>query len=120
VRDGRYYQTNQYGIRELEKALKAGYNEGYKAGRADREDRWRYDYRSAFGYRDARIGYEGRYIGQDEYSHYFREGFQRGYEDGYYGRNKYGRKDDDGGINDEWLIAGAVAAAIIGYQVLTD
>jgi hypothetical protein len=120
VRGGQYYQTNQYGIRKLEQALQAGYNEGYRAGRADREDRWRYDYRSAFAYRDANFGYDGRYIAQDEYNHYFREGFQRGYDDGYYGRNKFGRKKDDGGINDEWLIAGAVVAAIIGYQVLTD
>jgi hypothetical protein len=119
-RDGRYYQTNQYGIKKLEQALQAGYNEGYRAGRADREDRWRYDYRSAFAYRDANYGYDGRYIAQDEYNHYFREGFQRGYDDGYYGRQKYGRKNDSGGINDEWLIAGAVVAAIIGYQLLTD
>lgn len=119
-RDGRYYQTNQYGIRQLEKALQAGYNEGYRAGRADREDRWRYDYRSAFAYRDANFGYDGRYLPQDEYNHYFREGFQRGYDDGYYGRQKYGRRNDDGGINDEWLIAGAVVAAILGYELLTD
>jgi len=118
-RDDRYYETNQYGMKKLEKALQEGYNEGFKAGRADREDRWRYDYRSAFAYQDANYGYDGRYIAQDEYNHYFREGFQRGYEDGYYGRQKYGRKSDSG-INDEWLIAGAVVAAIIGYQVLTD
>ena len=124
VRGGQYYQTNQYGMKKLEQALQAGYNEGYRAGRADREDRWRYDYRSAFAYRDANFGYDGRYIAQDEYNHYFREGFQRGYDDGYYGRQQYGRKKDDGnvidGVNDEWLIAGAVVAAIIGYQVLTD
>jgi hypothetical protein len=119
-RDDRYYQTNQYGIRKLEQALQAGYIEGYRAGRADREDRWRYDYRSAFAYRDANYGYDGRYIAQDEYNHYFREGFQRGYDDGYYGRQKYGRRNDGGGINDEWLIAGAVVAAIIGYELLTD
>lgn len=125
MRDGQYRQTNQYGIKKLEKALQAGYNEGYKAGRADQEDRWRYDYRSAFAYKDANYGYDGRYIAQDEYNHYFREGFQRGYDDGYYGRNKYGRKNDgDGniieGVNDEWLIAGGVIAAILGYQLLTD
>src|SRR5687767_4639130 len=119
-RDGRYYQTNQYGIKKLEQALQAGYNEGFKAGRADREDRWRYDYRSAFAYQDANYGYDGRYIAQDEYNHYFREGFQRGYDDGYYDRQQYGRRKDDGNVNDEWLIAGAVVAAIIGYQVLTD
>ena len=125
-RDGRYYQTNQYGMKKLERALQAGYNEGFKAGRADRQDGWRYDYRSAFAYKDANYGYDGRYIDQAEYNHYFREGFQRGYEDGYYDRQKYGRKreKDDGnlieGINDEWLIAGGVVAAIIGYQLLTD
>ncbi len=123
-RDGRYHQTNQYGLKKLEQALQAGYNEGFKAGRADHEDRWRYDYRSAFAYKDANYGYDGRYIAQDEYNHYFREGFQRGYDDGYYGRQKYGRKKDDGnvidGVNDEWLIAGGVIAAILGYQLLTD
>jgi outer membrane biosynthesis protein TonB len=123
-RNGQYYQTNQYGMKKLEQALQAGYNEGYRAGRADREDRWRYDYRSAFAYKDANYGYDGRYIPQDEYNHYFREGFQRGYDDGYYDRQKYGRKKDDGnvieGVNDEWLIAGGVIAAIIGYQLLTD
>ncbi len=119
-RDGRYFQTNEYGIRKLEQALQAGYNEGFRAGRADREDRWRYDYRSAFAYQDANFGYDGRYIPQDEYNHYFREGFQRGYDDGYHGRQKYGRRNDDGGINDEWLIAGAVVAAVLGYELLTD
>jgi len=123
-RNGQYYQTNQYGMKKLEQALQAGYNEGYRAGRADRQDRWRYDYRSAFAYQDANYGYDGRYIPQDEYNHYFREGFQRGYDDGYYDRQKYGRKKDDGnvieGVNDEWLIAGGVIAAIIGYQLLTD
>jgi len=119
-RGGSYYRTNQYGIKQLERALQAGYNEGYRAGRADRQDRWRYDYRSTFPYRDASFGYEGRYIDQNEYNHYFREGFERGYDDGYYGRNKYGRRNSSGGINDEWLIAGAVVAAIIGYEILTD
>jgi len=118
VRDGRYYMTNQYGIKALDKALQAGYNVGYRAGRADREDRWRYDYRSTFAYQDANYGFDGRYIPQDEYQHYFREGFQRGYDDGYTGRHKYGQKDS--GPNDEWLIAGAVVAAILGYQLLKD
>lgn len=27
---------------------------------------------------------------QQDYNHYFREGFQRGYKDGYYNRRKYG------------------------------
>ena len=126
LRDGQYRQTNQYGIEETgEGACRPATTKAIRAGRADREDRWRYDYRSAFAYQDANYGYDGRYIAQDEYNHYFREGFQRGYDDGYYARNKYGRKNDgDGnvieGVNDEWLIAGGVIAAILGYQLLTD
>jgi hypothetical protein len=30
------------------------------------------------------------YVAQTEYSYYFREGFRRGYEDGYNGRSQYG------------------------------
>ena len=117
-RDGRYYTTNQYGMKTLEQSLQAGYNEGFQAGRADREDKWRYDYKSAFAYQDANYGYDGRYVAQDEYNHYFREGFQRGYEDGYYGREKYGKKDSNN--NNAWLIAGGVVAAILGYELLKD
>jgi len=120
-RDGRYYQTNEYGIDALKRALNTGYKEGFHAGRADREDRWHSDYRSSFAYQDANYGYDGRYLQQDEYNHYFREGFQRGYEDGYNGTHKYGNgRDDDNDNNTEWWIAGAVLAAVIGYEVLKD
>ena len=36
------------------------------------------------------LAYDGFYVERDEYNYYFREGFQRGYEDGYYGQNQYG------------------------------
>ena len=38
-------------------------------------------------------GYDGRYVSRDEYNYYFREGFERGYEAGYYDRQKYGREN---------------------------
>src|SRR5262249_34810614 len=60
-RDGRYYATNEIGIGTLKEALNQGYKEGYRAGRADHEDRWRYDPRSSFAYQDANYGYDGRY-----------------------------------------------------------
>ena len=120
-RDGRYYQTNEYGIEALKRALNAGYKEGFRAGKADRQDRWHADYRSSFAYQDANYGYDGRYLQQDEYNHYFREGFQRGYDDGYNGTQKYGTgRDNDNDDNTEWWIAGAVLAAVIGYEVLKD
>jgi flagellar biosynthesis GTPase FlhF len=90
-RGDRYYQTNQYGAEALRKASNKGYQAGYKAGRADKKDKWRFDYQQSFAYQDANYGYDGRYVRQDDYNYYFREGFQRGYDDGYQGRRKYGR-----------------------------
>ncbi|HET8692424.1 MAG TPA: hypothetical protein VFM30_09875 [Steroidobacteraceae bacterium] len=116
-RDGRYYMTNEIGMEALKQALNQGYKEGVRAGRADREDEWRFDPRSSFAYQDAYYGYDGRHLEQDEYQHYFREGFERGYEDGYYGRRKYGSGGDD---DDEWWIAAGVVAAVLAYQALDD
>src|SRR5690606_9444352 len=76
---GRWYQTNRYGADLMRDAVRLGYDEGLRAGRADREDGWRYDYRSSYGYLDASYGYHGHYIPHDQYSHYFRQGFERGY-----------------------------------------
>jgi hypothetical protein len=90
VRFGVYYETTQYGVDLIEEALNDGYEQGFRAGRADRFDGWRYDYEDSYPYRDANYGYYGYYISQSEYNYYFREGFRRGYEDGYYGRYSYG------------------------------
>ena len=93
-RGGRYYETNQYGADLLRQAVNYGYAEGFRAGQADREDRWRSNYRDAYAYQDASYGYGGYYVDRDEYNYYFREGFRRGYEDGYYSRYRYGRYSD--------------------------
>jgi len=89
-REGRYYEVNQYGADLLRQAVNFGYEEGYRAGRADRRDHWQFDYRDSFAYQDANYGYNGYYMDRDEYAYYFREGFRRGYKDGYYRRHRYG------------------------------
>jgi hypothetical protein len=90
-RSGRYYQTNQYGVDMLRQAVNYGYEEGVRAGQADREDRARFSYRDSYAYQDATYGYNGYHVELNEYRYYFREGFNRGYQDGYYGRFQYGR-----------------------------
>ena len=94
MRGGNYYQVNNYAADLLRKAVRLGYEEGYQAGRADRMDGWRYSYRDSFAYQDGNYGYPGYYVDRAEYNHYFRQGFQRGYEDGYYGQSRYGRYDN--------------------------
>jgi hypothetical protein len=89
-RGGTYYETNQYGVDMLRRAANYGYEEGYNAGLADRRDGWRFSPEDSFAYQDADYGYDGYYVDEDTYNYYFREGFRRGYEDGYYSRYQYG------------------------------
>src|SRR6266511_2710494 len=61
-RSGRYYQTNQYGVDMLRQAVSYGYEEGVRAGQADREDRARSSYRDSYAYQDASYGYNGYHV----------------------------------------------------------
>jgi len=110
-RGGRYYETNQYGAILLQDAVNNGYEQGFLAGRADRQDHWRFDYRNSYAYLDANYGYGGYYVPQDEYNNYFREGFRRGYDDGYYSRTRYGRFS-----NGKYTILGSLLGSIIDMQ----
>jgi hypothetical protein len=49
----------------------------------------------------------------DEYQYYFRQGFSRGYEDGYYSRNQYGRYSNGTGS-----ILGTILQAILNLQLV--
>lgn len=110
---GRWYTTSHYGAEVLRMAVENGYAEGLRAGRADRFDGWPGGFRQSFAWLDAGFGYPGRYVSRADYAYYFRQGFERGYEDGYYGRMRHGRRHDDGAI-----ILEAVLATILGLQLL--
>ncbi len=112
-RDGSYYEINQYGADLLRQAVNYGYQEGFRAGVADREDRWRADYQDSYAYQDANYGYSGYYVDQADYNYYFREGFRRGYEDGYDNRYQYGTYSDG-----NYSILGNVLSAILNLQSL--
>jgi hypothetical protein len=83
-------ETNQYGVDMLEQAVSDGYDQGVQSGRADRQDGRVSSYRSTFAYQDANYGYAGQYVSQGDYNYYFREGFRRGYTDGYGYTSQYG------------------------------
>jgi hypothetical protein len=112
-RGGRYYETNQYGADYLGQAVNYGCQEGFRAGEADRQDRWRSDYRDSYAYQDANYGYNGYYVDRDDYNYYFREGFRRGYEDGYSGRYRYGRYS-----NGSYSMLDAKLSQVLGFQSL--
>ena len=66
-------------------ALNAGYNEGVKEGRKDRQNGDRFEYRDEEDYRNANTDYSSRLGNRDAYRQYFRQGFANGYNDGYRG-----------------------------------
>ena len=112
-RGGSYYETNRYGAQMLRQAVNNGYEEGFRAGQADREDGWDFSPQDAIGYQDASYGYDGYYVDLSEYQYYFREGFNRGYEDGYYSRNQYGRYSNGTGN-----ILGTILQTILNLQLV--
>ena len=110
-RGGRYYETNEYGADLLRRAVQLGYEEGFRAGEADREDGWGFNYKESYAYQDANYGYDGYYVDRDEYNHYFREGFRRGYEDGYGSQHQYGSYSDG-----KYNILTSLLTSILGFQ----
>jgi hypothetical protein len=95
----------------LRQALHAGYEQGFRCGEADRRDRWRAAYRDCYAYRDASYGYRGYYISRSEYNYYFREGFRRGYEDGYHNRHRYGRY-----ASGHYLMSDNILSQILNFE----
>jgi hypothetical protein len=110
-RDGRSYQVNRYAADLLQQAIRYGYQEGVRAGRADRLDNWRGDYRGNYAYQDANYGYNGYYVSRDDYNYYFRQGFRRGYEDGFGRDYRYGSYNDG-----NYSILASVLSMILNLQ----
>ena len=106
-------ETNQFGVDILRQAVNYGYQEGYAAGRADRLDRYRFSYANNPAYLDANYGYSGAYIDQGDYNYYFRQGFVKGYNDGFYSRFQYGSL-----VNGNAAILGSVLTGILGLVTL--
>jgi hypothetical protein len=96
----------------LRRAINDGYQEGFYAGQADRQDGWGFNAEDAYAYQDASYGYDSYYVDLNEYQYYFREGFRRGYEDGYYGRYQYGSYSNGG-----YSILGAILDSILRFTV---
>jgi hypothetical protein len=110
---GVYRETNQYGANALRQAVNYGYQEGVRFGQADRQDGWPANYQNSAAYRDANYGYDGSYIDQSEYNYYFRQGFRRGYTDGYYSQSQYGNS-----LNGSSSILATLLTSILGLTSL--
>ena len=79
--DWRYNNGGSFDLRQT--ALNAGYNEGIKEGRKDRQNGDRFEFRDEEDYRNANTDYSSRLGNRELYRQYFRQGFANGYNDGY-------------------------------------
>ena len=82
-RDGYPNWGGSFQLRQT--ALNAGYNEGTKEGRKDRQKGDRFDYRDENTYQKATNDYSSKLGRKDLYQRYLRAAFENGYNDGYYG-----------------------------------
>ena len=96
-RNGTYYQTDERGVELLKQAVNTGYQEGYRAGRNNRNSRRSDSYNNSVVYRRGNYGYQ-RYVDARQYQYYFQQGFEHGYEDGFNSRYENGR-NNNGAIN---------------------
>src|ERR1041384_3084502 len=96
---------NYGGSAELRQtALTAGYNEGFRVGNEDRQNRRRPNYQNSNAYRRATQNYNSRLGDRKLYQRYFREAFENGYNfngdnQGNFGRNDGSRYPDRNNSN---------------------
>ena len=87
-RDGRFSDGypdlgGSFDLRQT--ALNAGFADGAKEGRKDRNNRERFDFRDESGYQKATRDYSSRLGDRYLYQQYYRAAFENGYDDGYAG-----------------------------------
>ena len=109
-RDGQYrqlYARPQAGVRvsprddpyadrpysSTDMAFDAGYREGITIGQQDRGRNARSNYRNSSTYKNADLGYRSTYGDKRQYQTQYRDGIERGYEDGF-GRVQGGNSDN--------------------------
>jgi hypothetical protein len=109
-RGGRWYNTDQRGANLLRQAVNAGYQQGFNAGRADRNSRRGLNWRNSSIYRSGTFGYQS-HVDRSLYQHYFQQGFERGYQDGYNSRFQYG-SNSGGRVN----ILGTILNSLLNIQ----
>jgi flagellar biosynthesis/type III secretory pathway protein FliH len=110
-RNGQYYNTDNRGAELLRQAVRNGYEQGFRAGQTDRSSRRSSRWNSNSMYRSGNYGYQN-YVDSSQYQYYFRQGFEKGYADGYNSRQQYGSRSNNGTIS----ILGNILSGILNIQ----
>jgi hypothetical protein len=104
--------TSRDGALLLRRAVDDGYEQGWSVGRRDMSAHQSFSVRSGPLYRSALLGYSAGSVPSSDYQYYFREGYDRGYQDGFYQRNQYGTVSAG-----RATILGTVLGTILGFTI---
>lgn len=96
------YYDGRVNIGEIRRvAMENGYREGAEHGAHDRRERATFNSRHGDVYQEADRGYRDEFGSRGEYQNAFRQAYQQGYSDAYYGRGRGGRYGDQGYYDQE-------------------
>lgn len=102
--NGRMFITDARGLEMLKQAVIRGYDEGFKAGLADRRNRRNGGFYKSSVYRSGNFGYQNS-VEMKQYQFFFQKGFSEGYEDGFNTRKFRGWYQNDGKLSEKELKA---------------
>jgi hypothetical protein len=103
--------TNYAGAQLLQRAVDEGYRQGWESGQLAVRAGRGFSPTHERVWRDGTVGYSNL-IPRDDYRNFFREGFTRGYQDGYYNQNRYGTYS-----NGRASILGNILGSILGFTI---
>jgi len=93
--NGRGASSNRGDLQRI--AMSNGYSAGFQEGLRARSDRRHSDFRRSSPYKSARGGYNRGWNIERDYQSWFRQGFERGFNDAFYGRSNNGGYGNSGG-----------------------
>ena len=114
-RNGGWYNTDRRGTELLRRAIEEGYRQGFATARRDRNRRLsQMNWGGSSIYRSGQYGWQS-HVDRSLYQHYFRQGFERGYQDGFNsgGHLRYGSYTGGNGIA---TILGSILESILNVQ----
>lgn len=91
--DGKEFQTDWDGTIAIRDGMMEGYQQGYLSGKTDHREKYPSEFATSPIYEDGKDGYKGG-IDENVYQYYFRKAFERGYSDGFNGKNQYGKSSN--------------------------
>ena len=99
------------GAELLKQAINVGYQQGFKTGKDDHKAKRANNFNDSLIYQNGTYDYQSGVADLNLYQFYFRQGFERGYQDGFNNQKQFGKSTN--GIR---FISDTVSQEILNLQ----